>query len=863
MSGRSPAQFLSPQQERLWLLQKTQPCAAFQACCNVRIQGTVRGDLLKHVLIEVAGCHDILRTKYASEAGGNLRQTVEDVSSIAFSMQQANDIPAIASRESAPLIELQEAPIMRVSLIKESEQSYLLSFSLPAFYADADSLSRLVSEVASCYNTRSCGDNWQSKTAWQYADFAAWQREVLQAEDTLAGRQFWGRQDFSALLSQRLPFEHLAVLGSEFQPEVVQFKCDDGVISALLRLAENSKVSLRSIFLATWCEILQRFTGQEKIVVASSSSGRPYPELQGGFGLYARYLPLSISLAGSHDFMQTVARTQEVLTQAEKRQNYFDWKQMVLNFPGLAPADYFPFCFDFHELPAPASGAACFSLNRLSVCFDQFKIRLACTRHEYGTELQWDFNPTCLTRDSVLCIADTYMEMLRNAAHGPAIAMDKLQCLSEGQRRRVLFEFNRTAAECLDLCVSQLFEEQVQFTPDNLAVISADTELTYAELNRQANRLAHHLKRVGAGPEQIVAVYLERSPELMIAMLGILKAGSAFVLLETASPPDRVSFMIADTQARILLTSAALRDQLRTPESLATIVLPQFLSGMTGQDDFNPKPAASPGNLAYVIYTSGSTGRPKGVLIDNGSIALHAQYVRKCYDIVPSDRAVQFAPVNFDAALEQIFATLISGAALVLRDPELWLPDMFLTKLRELGVTIINPPAAYWRQIAKELAQTSQGESQHHLKVVMIGGDAMFPEDVRLWRKASIPTDRLMHCYGPTETTVYVTNIEVPAKIEGTAMERRIPIGKPTDRRRVYVLDQYGNPVPIGVTGEIYIGGQGLARGYLKCPDQTAEKFVPDPFSERPGCRLYRTGDLGRYLEDGNIEFLGRMDYQV
>lgn len=850
---------LSPQQERLWSLQQSaHGPAMMQAACMISLEGELDYDALRRAVLEVAGRHEILRTRFSGDRAKTFPDMVTDETpSVSFSVLPKKAGKRSNSLAERPHIDLRTGPVFHACLVPEVG-SHTLVCHLPGLCADQQSLEVMMREIAACY-AEMHGDGECGSGPWQYKDFAAWQNEVLEAEDTRVGREFWSKQQLSPVLAYKLPFERKTG-HTGFSPRSLRICLKPELVSAIEQVAARIGVSERSFLFTAWSLVLSAYTGQRELIVGCAFSGRPYPELEDGIGLYARYLPVSVSRTDV-GFDELASAVDGIWREAKKRQSYFDWRK----FQGVeregSAMPYFPFCFDYVSMPSAAAPGLRFSMQTSSVCFDRFNLRLVCARNDGGIGVTFDFDESVLTESTIQNITESYQQILQSIVANPSCGVDRLELVSVGQRNKVLHEFNSPGEDYVPVCLPQLFERAVDDHPDNIAVISGNESLTYAELNQKANRLAHYLRRLGAGPEEIVAVYLERSPSMMIAVLGILKAGAAFVLLETASPRERLAFMLEDVNARMLLTY---RGHELPPEKL-----PALLIDLAENEDFcgesvdNLGVAAGPDNLAYVIYTSGSTGKPKGILIDHGSISLHSQYVRQCYGLTPEDRCVQFAPVNFDAAIEQMFSTLISGAGLVLRDADLWPADLFVRKLRELNISIINPPTAYWRQVGRELAREEVKEPLHRLKLIMIGGDAMYPDDVKVWRNAAIPTDRLMHCYGPTETTVYVTNLEVSQDMEGTAVDRRISIGRPTHQRAVYILGPSGNPVPPGITGEIHIGGKGLARGYLNAADVTAEKFIPDELSGMSGARLYRTGDLGRHLEDGSIEFLGRMDYQV
>lgn len=406
-----------------------------------------------------------------------------------------------------------------------------------------------------------------------------------------------------------------------------------------------------------------------------------------------------------------------------------------------------------------------------------------------------------------------------------------------------------------------LFAEWVRRTPSAVAVRSDGATFTYAQLSAAAERMADYLLHIGVRGG-IVAVFLDRSPDLVAALLAIGKAGAAFTVLDVASPPARLASILADVGTSLIITSTARAAGLPSEIAVPWVCVDALPAIADSRHAVAAPPMVADG-LACVLYTSGSTGTPKGVMVDHASIAGHALHAREAYGIRPDDAAVLFAPPHFDAALEQIFSTLISGATLIVRPAQLWSAREFYQRMVECGVTIINPPVAYWRSIGRELARIGDVLPPHPLKVVVIGGDAMLPDDVRTWSRTPFLTHKLVHCYGPTETTVYVTSTNVPMRIDGTAWAHSIPIGRPVAGREVHVLDEAGEPVAQGATGELYIGGRALAWGYLNRPAETARSFVPDPFGSVPGARLYRTGDRGRRRDDGNFEFLGRRDHQV
>lgn len=413
-----------------------------------------------------------------------------------------------------------------------------------------------------------------------------------------------------------------------------------------------------------------------------------------------------------------------------------------------------------------------------------------------------------------------------------------------------------------DGLVHKMFEAQVGRTPNQVALEFEGRQLTYRELNQSANQLAHYLLSLGVGPEVPVGICVERSIEMIIGILGILKAGGVYVPIDPAYPKNRLAFMLADIEAAVLLTLSELLDDL--PICSARIVCLDSGQGTFSQESReDPVSNVNPENTAYVIYTSGSSGEPKGVVVEHRAAARHFGAMRDAFRITPKDRVLQFTSLNFDVSLEQVFVALLSGASLILRGKQIWGKDEFYQKLSELDLTVINLPAGYWAQVCDAAESRSTLYPNERLRLVIIGSDVILPECVKLWQRSPLGRAQLMNAYGPTESVITSMLYSIPPGYFESRPLESVPIGYPVNDRWVYILDRDANPVSRGEVGEICIGGPLLARGYLNRPDLTADRFTPDPFSDQPGARMYRTGDLARYLPGGEIDFLGRMDAQL
>ena len=636
--------------------------------------------------------------------------------------------------------------------------------------------------------------------------------------------------------------------------------------------ADRLGVTPVSLFHLAWALVVARTSAREDVLFGTLLSGRT-PEgtcSDREPGLFVNTLPVRVVL---HDtpLEQAVRDVHAQLTQL-RRQLY-------------APVSLVQEC---SALPAPALFSALLNVRyEAGGATPEVESRLpwqgaeprniALTSHPCTLTVE-DIgrNVTLYAQVSARIAAERICAFMRNTLENmletletkPGTPVYAIEMLPSAERHQLLHGWNATpAALPANEYVHELFEAQAEKTPEAIAVTFEDRQLSYAELNRRANQLAHHLIASGLRPEARVAIVLERRLELVVAMLAILKAGGAFVPIDPAYPAERLSFMIEDSTPAILLTQRSVLPVLGPlPDELAVFTLDDPAPLWATLPATNPERSSTgvtSANLAYVIYTSGSTGRPKGVLIEHGPLALHCRECQEFYELTPEDRVLQFASPSFDASIEQILPPLLSGARVVLRDAQIWTPNEFQQKLAELGLTVINLPPAFWQQLAEQWAHAAEPVSAHAVRLVIIGGDAMSVQTLRQWQQTKFNEVRLLNAYGPTETVITATSFEIPALEPGQAPLERLPIGRPRGARQIYVLDRWRQLAPVGVAGELHIGGSALARGYHNRGELTEEKFIADPFRPEVGARLYRTGDLARYLPDGNIEFLGRIDQQV
>jgi amino acid adenylation domain-containing protein len=481
------------------------------------------------------------------------------------------------------------------------------------------------------------------------------------------------------------------------------------------------------------------------------------------------------------------------------------------------------------------------------------------TESDGGMAASLEYRSDLFEQDTIKRMCARFQALLAGIAQNPDCHLSDLPLLSDAERETILGQWNQTTAgDTEEHSAYALIEAQVEQSPHAVALISEQGELTYRELNATANRLAHYLREIGISAGSVAGLYVERGPEIVYGLLGLWKAGLTYLPLDTAQPQQRLAYMLSDAHAAVVLTQQRLLPRL--PAGVRAVCLDSDWSAVAQCSPENPALTGSGDDIAYIMYTSGSTGRPKGVMVSQRAFANHCRDVQRCFQLSAADRVLQFTGVNFDPSLEQIAPTLMTGATIVLRGEQLWNPGDFHDKITRYGVTVANVPPAYWQQIVQEWPRNEGPERSTSLRLMIIGGDVVPPESLRIWQQTSLRRTRVLNAYGPTEAVITAAAYDIPA--DAGRHTARIPIGRPLPNRRAYILNKYGKPAPIGVAGELYLGGDRLAVGYLNDPEATAARFIADPFGPA-GSRLYATGDLARYRADGNIEFLERADQQV
>ncbi|HEX6862214.1 MAG TPA: amino acid adenylation domain-containing protein, partial [Thermoanaerobaculia bacterium] len=641
-------------------------------------------------------------------------------------------------------------------------------------------------------------------------------------------------RDLAGLDGWRLPFETAPPPGkpAPYRPRAVETELAPEVADAVERLAQACGVPPAAVLLAGWQALLGRLAGLDRIVVGTAFDGRNYEDLARVSGPLARSIPIAGVLSGG--FRDLVSRTGAALAEAAVWQESFSWERLGEDAAPRAT-------FAFEELAPP--------LVESWVCLERSALDLGCRRTPRGLALRLRYDPSLIPAPEAERLAGQYRTLLASALAEPGAPVAELDLLDEAGRRRWLVQFNDTSAPRDGRCVHHRFAEQAARTPEAWAVTGGGRSLTFAGLEAGANRLARRLARRGIGPESLVAVALDRSPDLLVAILGVLKAGAAYLPLDAGQPGERLAFLVADSGAHLLVTSPGFPSGLPVPAG-GVLDLERDRDAIAAESSEDPAVPLDAGHLAYVLYTSGSTGRPKGTLISHGGLANYLAWAADTYPVAEGRGAPVHSPVGFDLTVTSLFVPLLAGRPVELLPEEGGL-DALAAALAEGGFGLVKLTPSHLEALAPLLPAGAAGCSRS----LVLGGEALTGEALRFWR--ADPGVRIFNEYGPTETVVGCSVYELPP---GEPAPGRVPIGRPIANTRLYVLDAGLRPVPPWVPGELYIGGAGLAQGYWRDPERTRERFVTHPVTRQ---RLYRTGDWGRYLPDGTIEFLGRDDLQV
>ena len=864
-------QALSRGQQALWFLYQIAPAStAYNLVSAARVLANVDGPSLRRALQALAVRHPSLRTTFSAIDGAPTQQTHDHVQ-IAFHEQDV----AAWSEESIrdhmlaevhrPFV-LEAGPLLRIDLLRRSpEESFLLLMG-HHIVLDFWSLEVFMHELGVLYAAERNGEAARLPVlAWQFADYVRWQEQMLASADGERHWAYWQKQLSGDLPTANLPADRPRPPIQTYRGAAEYFHLDAELTQRLKLLGQKQGATLFMTLLAAFDVLLHRYTGQTDLIIGSPTSGRSRAATSGLVGYLVNAIALRVDLSGDPAFVDLLKKVRQVVLEAFEHQDYpfalLVERLQLVREPSRSPlfqvmlAMQTAHPYSEKGLTSLALGQAGAELNlgglrlqsmELDQQIAQFDLTLMLAEVEGGLTASLQYNTDLFEATTIRRLVGHFEILLEGITTNPAARLSVLPLLSESEARQVLEEWNETAVEYPKQWLQQRFETQAGLTPEAIALVAEEQAVSYGELNERANQLAHYLGEQGVGVETLVAVCLERSIEMVVSLLGILKAGAAYVPLDPAYPLERLAFMLSDSAASLLLTQQQLVAQLPAPEE-RTVCIDSEWGEIARHSRANPEPQGTTANLAYVIYTSGSTGQPKGVAIAHQSASAFLHWAGEVFS--PSQLAGVLASTSicFDLSIFELFVPLSQGGTVLLSENVLALPALAAAQ----QVTLINTVPSAMAELVR------LGGLPASVRTINLAGEALQNSLAQeVYQQPTVA--QVFNLYGPSEDTTYSTYTLVK---KGAAAV--VSIGRPVANTQVYVLDVQQQPVPQGIAGELYLGGEGLARGYLQRPELTAEKFVPNPFGEEPGTRLYRTGDLVRYLAAGELDYLGRADQQV
>jgi amino acid adenylation domain-containing protein len=863
---------LSYAQQRLWFLDQLEPESAVYNCpVAMRLHGLLNVTALEQTFSEIIQRHEVLRTTFPVCDGAPV-QVIASHSSFTLEITNLSEAEEAERETSAQQLILADAqqpfdlahgPLMRARLLRLADDDHIVLFTMHHIISDGWSKGVLVKEVIALYEALNAGlTSPLEELPVQYADYTSWQRDWLQGEVLVKQLAYWQQYLAGATAVLELPTDRVRPAVQTFRGSNERFTFSQELSQALKTLSRHEGATLFMTLLSAFQALLYRYTGQNDIIVGSPIANRNRKEIEQLIGFFVNTLVLRSHVDGDLSFRELLKQVRETALSVYAHQD-LPFERLVDVLQADRSLSYHPLfqvMFVLQNAPVSELQLAGLTMQRLEMASGTAKFDLTLSineRSDSGLNGSLEYNTTLFESDRIKRMLQHFEMLLTGIVADPEQSLSKLPLLTETEKQQSLIDWNKTEIRYPSQpIVHELFETQVDSTPDHVAVVFEGQQLTYAELDARANQVARHLREMGVGPDVPVGIMMERSIEMMVGVLGILKAGGTYVPLDPAYPTDRLLFMLEDARARILVSHRSLSDRFsvsdievvcmdRDHDIIAAQSMERLASGVVGD------------NLAYVIYTSGSTGRPKGIGLSHVALG---NLIEWHYSVLSrGTRTLQFASLSFDASFHEIFSAWCSGGTLFIV-PEWVRADMatlmrFITDARVEKAIL---PVVVLQQLAEKYK--SQPQLFAGIRELITTGEQLqiTTPIVDLFRQLDHCT--LYNHYGPSESHV-VTAYTLAQ--EPLTWASHPAIGRPISNTQIYILDQFMNPVPVGVPGELYIGGVALARGYINRPDVTAEKFIPDPFSSEPGARLYKTGDQCRYLPDGNIEYLGRIDHQV
>ena len=866
---------LSFAQQRLWFLEQLEPDGPYKVPAAFRLRGPLQVAALERSVNEIISRHEVLRTRFVEIEGRpvqivaprlTLSIPVEDLSRLP-EVERAARLKQTSRRLREQPFDFVQGPLVGAALVRLTEEEYHFWFLMHHIVSDGWSIGVILKELSLAYEAFAAGRQPElPKLPIQYADFAVWQRAWLQGEtlqgETLARQMKYWKERLAKVPTLELPTDRPRPPVQSYRGASLTHLIDLGLTGRLKELSRLESVTPYMFLLAVFKTLLGRYTRQDDIVVGTPVANRNRTELESLVGFFVNTLVLRTDLSRDPTFRELLARIKDVTLGAFAHQDV-PFEKLVEELQperDTSRTPLFQVMFSLQNAPQPPLRMGDIEISLLDdeTEVSPFDLSFDVTERVDGLLCTLEYNTDLFDEATIRRMLKHFAVLLDAVVTDPSVRLAALPMLTSEERRQ-LFEWNNTRRDFpRDHCVHELFEEQVARTPDAVALVGGGERLTYAELNAWSNRLAHHLRACGVGAESRVGILLERSVETAVALLAILKAGGGYVAFDPSYPAERLRYMLEDSGVTLLLTQ---QNVLPTDFHVRSIFIDAERDAIATRDTQNVQSGANGSNIVYLVYTSGSTGRPKGIVIEHRSLVNAAYGFINNHRLTARDRLLQFASLSFDVAAEEFLSAWLSGGCVVMRPEAVMSYADFVSLLQQEDVTVVNLPASFWFEWLTAMHENGL-EIPSTLRRVIVGNEKTLEETLAKWQRTVGPQVEWCNAYGPSETTITVSNYE-PATNSAREEKSVVPIGRPSPNAELYVLDPVQQLVPIGVPGELYIGGAGLARGYHNQPAQTAERFIPHPYSRNAGERLYRTGDLARYRADGNIEFLGRVDEQV
>ena len=863
-------------QQRLWILNQLLPDSpVYNVPTAVLLSGPLDIGALERTFTEVIRRHQTLRTTFAT-IDADPAQIVHPAQPVTLSVQDLRDLPdkareaktrRLVYQEARTPFELSEGPLLRHSLLRLGDEQHVLLLTMHHIVSDGWSMGVLQREVAALYDAFANGEaSPLPELEIQYADYTVWQREWLQGQVLDELLAYWKQQLLGAPSVLELPADNPRPRIPSYNGAAEPFILSRALTERLKQVCQQEEVTLFMTLLAAFQVLLMRYSGETEIVVGTPVANRTRGETEGLIGFFVNTLALRVSLEGDLTWRELLRRVKEVAVGAFAHQE-LPFEKLVEELQPVRDISHQPLFQVMLVLQNASSQEPVrlrgLELDGMGVETRTAKFDLTLSLEESSDELYGniEYNTDLFAAETIRRLAGHYERLVDSLVSDREQPLRQVQLLSASERQQILYDWNQSRTYEQEVCIHELFEKQVELRPESMAVVYEDETLSYRELDRRANQVAHYLQERGVGAETVVGVCLERSLEMVIGLLGVLKAGGAYVPLDPAYPASRLSFMMVDAQVGVVLTQAEMRSRLPAHEA-EVVCLDEDWSKIAEQSAERPSSRVRAENAAYVIYTSGSTGQPKGVLVTHANVARLLAATQEWFHFDERDVWTMFHSYAFDFSVWEIWGALGYGGRLVIV-PHLLsrTPEGFYQLLIKEAVTVLNQtPSAFRQLVAAEESMGSAEELQ--LRVVIFGGEALETSSLQPWlERHGAEQPCLVNMYGITETTVHVTYH--PVGMEEVAGGGWSRIGRAIGDLELYVLDGEMEPVAVGVNGEMYVGGAGVARNYVNRAELTAERFVPDPYGREAGRRLYRTGDVGRYRADGELEYIGRRDEQV